>query len=287
MPNISIVIPSRNRKKFIEQLLDDLDKQSQPIHEIIVIDQSDVPYQLNNCIYIYQKYTGPCKSRNIGIKNATGDILVFLDDDISIAPDFIDKITQPIRENLSPAVAGANCDASLNYKHQFAHEYLESPSANWVKILTANPNFPGKKYTFSLPGCCFAIRRDVLDTVGYFDEFFDPSGAGEDREMAVRLFKHGYDIYYNGDAAIQHFAAPEGGSRDIDSRSIMLDINLGYIVGKHFSKQLFDAYRTFITWEYRQKLVSTLKKGRGIRTRYQFYTRIKKEFNKIEEIIFG
>ena len=85
----------------------------------------------------------------------------------------------------------------------------------------------------SFPGCCSAILKNVFDEIGGFDEQFDPTGAGEDRDIALKLFNKGYMTWYNAKAKLFHIGATTGGSRNVGSRALMLDYHT-YLMSKKY-----------------------------------------------------
>lgn len=277
---ISIIIPTRNRYNYIVDLVGDLKKQTVSEIEIIVVDQSDVKREISDVIYIPTDTLGPCKSRNIGAKKASGDILVFLDDDARVEPDFIEELTRLIVENTFQAVAGANCDSQGDYLLDVGESFKRN-EYNFIKSLTKNPNSPKSGITLSFPGCCCAVTKEVFLEIGGFDERFDPTGAGEDREMAIKLFTHGYGIWYNAKARLFHFGATVGGSREVGSRTLNLDVNSLRICKKHFSSELTATLATQIISAYKQNLIKSIKTGKLIRTRYELYKKVRREINMI------
>ncbi|WP_282134447.1 glycosyltransferase family 2 protein [Seonamhaeicola maritimus] len=268
--NISVIIPTRNRIDYINPLIKDLLHQDISNFEIIVVDQSDDPVEIKHCKHIVLNSTGPCISRNIGAKEASGDILVFLDDDARVAPDFISEISKPIMDGKFNAVAGANCDVNGNYLSE-AQDYLNYNVDNFIKVLTRNPNSDTSRICISFPGCCSAILKGVFDDIGGFDEQFDPTGAGEDRDMALRLFKKGYMIWYNAQAKLLHIGATTGGSRDVGSRTLMLDVHTYFMCQKYFSAELAYALRKTILRSYRKSFFKSLMTFKLIRTKFKLY----------------
>lgn len=271
---ISVIIPTRNRYDYISLLLEDLVKQDISNFEIIVVDQSELKKSLLHCTHIFTDSTGPCISRNIGAKKSTGDILVFLDDDARIYPNFIREMTAPIISDRFDAVAGAICDLNGNYLLS-GNSFLSKSGSNFIKVLTSNPNSNKSRTCLSFPGCCAAIKKSVFDIIGGFNEDFDPTGAGEDREMAIKLFVKGFSIWYNADAKLLHAVAPEGGSRDVGSRSLMLDVHSYKICEKHFSKELASSLKKTIVSNYRKNFFDAILKGKLIRTQYRLYKELK------------
>lgn len=278
---ISVIIPTRNRYNYVRDLISDLKNQNDNSIEIIIVDQSLEKEPIIGVKHIFDDGTGPCRSRNIGAKEAKGEILVFLDDDARLKSNFIKELTKPIVEGKFVASAGANCDPEGNYLFGNG-EYLIKDEYNFIKALTRNPNSPASRITLSFPGCCSAILKSVFFEIGGFDEDFDPTGAGEDREMAINLFKHGYGIWYNANAKFLHYGAKTGGSRDVGSRSLMLDINSLRICKKHFSAELTETLAYQIKRRYRLELYKSLRKLKLVRTKFQLYRELK---SKMEEII--
>lgn len=250
MKSISVIIPSRNRKQQVIDLLCDLSDQSLTAHEIIVVDQSDDPYLLDNCLYIQdQGGVGPCRARNLGAEQAKGDILVFLDDDVRVEPNFLELLCEPILQGRYIATCGAICDSDGKYVTNEPHFWRTNHKV-WLLALTAKLSHVGHGLTLAFPSGCSAVLRSVFVELGGFDTFFDPNGAGEDREFALRLFHAGYPIYYNSEAKVKHLGSSTGGRRSVnlEIRVPILEANNLYIVAKYFGWEVFVS--TSRCWQY-------------------------------------
>src|SRR5487761_832182 len=86
-PNISVIIPTKNRRAVLEETIRTLLVQTRMADELIIIDQSGTASFLKPSHlplkYIHNsKITGLTQARNEGVKQATGDIWLFLDDDV-------------------------------------------------------------------------------------------------------------------------------------------------------------------------------------------------------------
>lgn len=246
---ISIIIASRNRKKFLIDLLNDINLQKHDIDEVVISDQSEtfeeIKQTYNFKLLHFQHFgIGPCISRNDAVKKASGDIIVFLDDDARIDADFIDEITQPIRNEITVACSGAICNEEGEYKFNEPDYAIFSNKLHWIVSFTKNPNHPGEHFCQSAPAGCFAIKKSVFDELGGYDVTFDPNGAGEDRDMALNLISHGYSIYYNGRAKLIHLAEKSGGRRSSDNENTSRSFkkNMGYIILKYLGKSEFNNY---------------------------------------------
>lgn len=102
-PAVSVIIPTYNRKDWVSQTLQSLAGQIYPAKqfEVIIVDDGSVdgtesivtsaafPFRLN---YIRQANQGDAAARNIGAQHSQAELLVFLDDDILVAPDYLSQL---------------------------------------------------------------------------------------------------------------------------------------------------------------------------------------------------
>jgi glycosyltransferase involved in cell wall biosynthesis len=106
MIEISVVIPTCNRRERVVGLLNDLAKSIQPLKEIIVVDSSDdaiekdlttvpSPYGLR---YLRSKKS-VCAQRNRGISSAEGNWIFLCDDDIEVPADYLVKLAKHAHEH--------------------------------------------------------------------------------------------------------------------------------------------------------------------------------------------
>ena len=96
---ISVVIPSYNTDQTIEKTLTKLEAQKTELnYEIIVVDCSShervtekcTPFKHTSCIKVAKRFN-PGEGRNIGAKAAKGSLLIFVDSDVQIANDVLEK----------------------------------------------------------------------------------------------------------------------------------------------------------------------------------------------------
>ncbi len=107
---ISVIIPTKNRAEDLRRTLDSVLMQTHGPEEIIVVDQSSSPALESSAFrvpltYIYAPYlSGLAAARNVATDRATGDIWVFLDDDVILEPEYIEELVRAY----SPTITGVS-----------------------------------------------------------------------------------------------------------------------------------------------------------------------------------
>lgn len=99
---LSIIIPTYNRNEYIVKLLDKLHNQMKDNVEVIVIDDhSDIPLEKSWFKYIYldENSGGASIPRNVGLDNAKGKYICFVDADDMVSDDYIETILEKTKED--------------------------------------------------------------------------------------------------------------------------------------------------------------------------------------------
>lgn len=184
-PFISIIIPSLNEEKYIENCLKSIRNQDYENYELIVSDGGSK----DKTVKIAEKYADKviiCKKRGIafgrneGARNSRGEIFVFVDADTILLPDTISKVVKGFRKN----VIGATCPIlPLSPK---ARDYFLFWIANQFVRNSLKLNSP------KVFGCFCAFRKDEFERVGGFDEKFKTL---EDFDLAERISKLGEIVF--------------------------------------------------------------------------------------------
>ncbi len=98
IPKISVIIPTKNRADDLRRTLEGLIVQTRRPDEIVVVDQSSVPsfepagFPIT-VTYIYAPHiSGAAVARNVAMDRATGDIWLFLDDDVILEPEYVQEL---------------------------------------------------------------------------------------------------------------------------------------------------------------------------------------------------
>lgn len=154
---------------------------------------------------------GRCYARNLGIKEAEGRIVVFLDDDVALEKDWLELIVRDF--NSDPRIGGVGGipitvkDGEVS-SHLAIYVTIYDIMINKAKGLTGwqgKNGFCREKVDF-LSGSNMAFRRDVLLQIGGFDENFYWSSVGEDVDICLRVVKAGYYLVLDPNAKAYHFS---------------------------------------------------------------------------------
>ena len=194
-PRLSVVIPTYNRASSVVRLLEQLAKQSVSPErfEVVVVDDGSaedptprvsalrLPYA---CRVERQKNAGAAAARDRGAKLATGEVVLFLDDDMQLGPDVVAAHLEIHERDPRAVVLGRlhpDPDMKLELFERFHADVLERFAAD---VLAGETNANGTNvYTGNV-----SMRRDAYLRVGGFDPAF---GHAEDAELGVRLEKDG------------------------------------------------------------------------------------------------
>ena len=100
---LSIIIPTYNRNEKVDRILKELSRQITNEVEVIVVDDcSKIPYKTPfnwvKVINLKENSGGASVPRNIGLDNATGKYIAFIDSDDMIKPNYISKILEKTKE---------------------------------------------------------------------------------------------------------------------------------------------------------------------------------------------
>nr|MDO8117246.1 glycosyltransferase family 2 protein [Candidatus Sigynarchaeota archaeon] len=95
---VSVIVPAYNEPDYLDLCLAAISQSSYADYEVIVVDDgSTIPLQevvdKHGFKYVRLKYKqGPATARNVGASRARGEILFFVDSDVRIRPDTIQKV---------------------------------------------------------------------------------------------------------------------------------------------------------------------------------------------------
>ena len=211
---VSVIIPTYNREKCILDLLKVLFVQDHTKYELIIIDQSSelsaekkdfIRTHKNRLRYFHISERGRSLAKNYGILQAKGDIVLFCDDDIIPEPNFLSTHVANYKDEKIGAVS-----CRLVEEGQLAVPIDRPLKATFYGKLINKPYSTSSGYVTSLNGGNMSFRKSVLDKVGFFEEYFEGTSMVEESDIAYRVLKCGYKIYFNAGTTVMHYPQQNG-----------------------------------------------------------------------------
>lgn len=219
--DLSIVIVNNNEKKFCIKAVDSVINTVKNIsYEIIVINTSNKEKELfssyNNHVKIIdienKTFSAAC---NIGANKAIGRFILFLNSNVVVQNDSINKSFDYIDKNKNVGVLGVkaffnngkfneNCKRNFSSKNNFLYSILEFDKLLFkLKIFKQNQSFFDKdkiQLTDSILGPFILISNTLFVKTGGFDEDF-PIYI-KDLDLCLKAKNLGFDIIYYGEVFI-------------------------------------------------------------------------------------
>lgn len=181
---VSVIIPTYNCAKTLPACIESVLKQTYDRIEITVIDDASTDRSVEitksyDCASIaFPENRGPAAARNRGILESRGSVLFFLDADVALAPDAIEKCVRILDEH--PEYAGVSgIYAPEPLFDDGVIERYQSLSAHYWRMRNAGVVRAGY---FSLG----AFRRAAIEEIGLFDENLRANN-NEDTEYGFRI----------------------------------------------------------------------------------------------------
>lgn len=217
IPSLSVIVPTYNRLKVLLKCLRSLEAQTvAPDNwEVVIVDDGSTDGTAEqiavlldeSCLNVHfsrQDHKGPAAARNLGVREALGDLILFIGDDIIATPNLLAGHISwhekyPAR---NVAVLGYVTWSPEIEVTPFMH-WLENggPQFSYYELQDKSGQNVHYKYFYS---CNVSLKKRFLLKNGLFDEEF-PLAAYEDTELGYRLVKKGLRIVYNSDAVGYHY----------------------------------------------------------------------------------
>lgn len=213
MAALSCIIPTYQRQRQALSLVRALARQTYRDAEIIVVDQTPERCpELESCPSIrYVRAWPPSlpNARNVGARNATGRVLLFLDDDIEADPQLFEFHMANYDD---PTISGVAGRITGGYD-----ERMRGPTGAFRVIdayVLRNFGAETRCEVQVMPGGNMSIRREVWERVGGFEPAFAGSSLGEESDFCLRARAAGFRFVFDPRAKVQHLHLPTGGCRE-------------------------------------------------------------------------
>lgn len=201
---ISIVIPTFQRCHIVYESVLHLDaiKSSVPLEIVIVVDGStDGTFEKLSSVKIrwttrvlFHENRGLAATRNRGAEESTGDIIIFIDDDMRAAPDFVDAHICAYNQGADAVVGRMTLDK--NSPDTILSDQVKAWSNNLAIELADKPTIDNGENIF---GGHLSIRRKLFEDLRGFEESYNRDGryGNEDLDFGNRLIQSGSKVVFS------------------------------------------------------------------------------------------
>ena len=221
---ISIIICTYNREKYIRPLLESIAKNDYPTtdYEIVLVD--------NNCTdntrgvyeqfatanpmvtlrYVVEPEQGLSAARNRGIKEAKGDIIIYVDDDALVDTDYIRQYAEHFATYPETMAAGGPIEPLYETKEpSWMSPYTKALLTAWMNYGNQVREYPNGRYP---GGGNAAYRKEVFERVGLFNTELGRKGnlllASEEKDIFDKMKALGMKVLYLP-APVLHHCIPQ------------------------------------------------------------------------------
>ena len=206
--SVSIIIPTLNAEKDIEELINTLNRQTVRLSEIVVVDSESDDSTLEICrkfdnvriIQIARSEFDHGKTRDMAFRTCHADYVLFITQDALPNNEFyIEKLLAPFSNEKVAISTGRQIARDDAYPMEKLVREFNYPAESHVRSKADLSKYGIK--TFSFSDVCAAYRRDVYLELGGFEY---PLKTNEDMFFAAKVINSGYMIAYAADAEVIH-----------------------------------------------------------------------------------
>lgn len=212
---ISVVLPNFNGKDLLESYLPftfEALNNSQVEFEIIVVDDASTDQSSPFLKQVYPEIKliqnevnkGFSYSCNVGIREAKNELVLLLNSDVKLTPNYLEKLIPYFQDTDTFGVMGK----ILNISGDKIEVAAKVPKFNGFKLKSDKQVFPKNTISNKIPTTflsganCLLDRNKLLELNG-FDEIYSPFYT-EDLDLSIRAWKLGWKCYYEHEASCFH-----------------------------------------------------------------------------------
>jgi GT2 family glycosyltransferase/sugar lactone lactonase YvrE len=198
-PKVSVVVCAYNAADTIDDCLASLAALTYPRFEIIVVNdgsRDDTGARARGYAgvrVIDIPNGGLSAARNVGLAEATGEIVAYTDADVRVDCDWLTYLIQPL---LSPAFVGSGGPNVVPPDDPFVAQCVARSPGGPTQVLLDD------RVAEHVPGCNMAFRRDALLAIGGFNPVY--LRAGDDVDVCWRLQAKGLQVGFAPSALVWH-----------------------------------------------------------------------------------
>lgn len=232
-PLVSFIVPTLNRRNDLRRFLQSADAQRDDRYEVVVVDQGtdavgDLASQHRHVRYLRSCDAGLSRNRNVGLRHASGEWLVFADDDCVLGDDYM----RVFAEDVSPALDHPNFG--------FGNAVSLEDGLAIVPTFRAGRSRVASWASDTLCSISLLFTRHTVQRAGGFDEAFGLGArfpAGEETDLLLRLCEAGGRGTYCRRLTVMH--PKRSRSRDLVDRYEVYGYAHGALARKHLRNRVY------------------------------------------------
>ena len=191
----SVIIPCRNGERVVGEAVRSALAQSEPPLEVLVVDDasadgtSEAARSAGARVLRTEARRNAGGARNIGIEASSGDVLAFLDADVSAPPDWLARVAAALERHPDAVAVGGSVRSGRPGRWGDLDLYLNH--SEWIG---GSPSFKGL-----IPTLGIAYRREAVGHVRFVE-----TNLGEDASFGAAVLERGGRLWYDPGIVMTH-----------------------------------------------------------------------------------
>jgi len=252
LPEISIIIANYNGESYLPTCLGSVVDTAHDSFEVIIVDDSSMDKSIKIIksfmkkdrrikLFVNNRNLGASASRNKAIGKAQGNILIFLDNDTQVKKNWLKELIKPLDKKNVGAAQSLLIDFDSRDKVQMAGGKL-IPHTAWLGADFVEKNYKDNKNKIRKTeivaiSASLAVKKEVIETVGYFDEM--EAVTTEDLDFCWRIWIAGFKIVLAPNSIVYHKTKTVKERQNMNSN----DFQIYYHLAKNSMRSIIKNYQ--------------------------------------------
>ncbi|GIP06762.1 glycosyltransferase family 2 protein [Paenibacillus sp. JNUCC32] len=226
MKKTSIIIPTFNGRELLKDCIYSIKRHTNEPYEIIVVDNGssdgtvDICRQEGITFISLANNIGFPAACNKGLKIATGDTLLLLNNDVIVTRNWLQNMLNCLNSETKIGIVGPltnyasgkqQIDMPYTSLEEMSNQLNEPDASKWLQV-------------DRIVGLCFLFKRELMDRIGLLDERYSP-GHFEDDDYCYRARNAGYTFRIAGDVFVFHHGSASFAKQDMSQVKHLIDTN--------------------------------------------------------------